>query len=125
MPRASTITTRRQAKIIYPDSDGKPLGETGTHIDSPPLQGYRLRRGRYTRIKAETGRLPSEVLGLHLEPNGLDLRLYNPRTGCWVPTSEEIDTALRDEEAARRRAQEEAAQLRQEVDRLRKKLQEG
>src|SRR5262249_30205404 len=33
----------------------------------PPLRGYRLHRGRYVRIKPVKGRLPSKVLGLHLE----------------------------------------------------------
>src|SRR5262245_39436037 len=34
---------------------------------NPPLQGYRLSRGRYVPIRSVAGRLPSEVLGLHLE----------------------------------------------------------
>jgi Uma2 family endonuclease len=98
----------------------------------PSLQGYRLKRGRFVRIKVESGRLPSDVLGLHLERVGSDLRLYNPRTRSWELTSEEVETTLRareaalhDEEAARRQAQAEAEQLRREVDRLRKKLKEG
>jgi Uma2 family endonuclease len=247
MPRGSTIPTKRQSTIFYPESDGKPLGETGTHIDvnltaldvlrryysprqdvailcnmflyyvegnprknvapdlfvtlgvpantkrrtfkvweegkgpdcvlevtskateaedletkfvlyrdilkvreyflldpldeylNPPLQGYRLKRGRYTRIKAEAGRLPSEVLGLHLERNGLDLRLYNPETGRWESTSEEIEDtlrereavlletkiALREQRAASLQAQDQIEQLRREVDRLRREVEGG
>jgi len=240
MTRATTPRINRKAEIEYPESDGKPLGETGTHIDvtltlldvlrryyskrtdvavlsnmfvyyvegnprknvapdlfvtfdvpantkrrtfkvweegkgpdfvleasskktrnedldkklviyrdilkvreyvifdpldeylDPSLQGYRLKRGRYTRIKADSGRLPSEVLGLHLERDGLDLRLYNPRTKRWELTSEEVaemlrerETALRNEELARREAQLEAERLRWELDQLRKRLKEG
>ncbi len=42
---------------------------------NPPLQGYRLHRGIYRRIRAVQQRLPSQVLGLHLERAGSDLRL--------------------------------------------------
>ncbi len=91
----------------------------------PSLQGYRLKRGRYVRIKVESGRLPSEVLGLHLERDGLDLRLYNPRTKRWELTSEEVAETLRNEELARREAQAEAERLRRELDQLQKRLKEG
>ena len=77
----------------------------------PPLQGYRLRKGRYGRIRPVKGRLPSHVLGLHLERNGKDLRLYDPAAGQWLPTHEEIlaqiraetEELLREAEALRRR----------------------
>jgi Uma2 family endonuclease len=71
----------------------------------PPLQGYRLWRGRYVAIKPGAGRLPSKVLGLHLERDGNQLRLYNPATGLWLPTP-----------------QEEVAHLRREVEELRRRL---
>jgi Uma2 family endonuclease len=71
----------------------------------PPLQGYRLWRGRYVAIKPVAGRLPSKVLGLHLERDGDQLRLYNPATGLWLPTP-----------------QEEVAHLRREVEELRRRL---
>jgi Uma2 family endonuclease len=240
MPRATQPKLKRKTEIKYPESDGKPLGETGTHIDvtltlldvlrryysrridvailsnmflyyvegnprknvapdlfvtldvpantkrrtfklweegkgpdfvlevssretaeedlerkfvlyrdilkvreyfifdpleeylDPSLQGHRLKRGRYTRIRVESGRLPSEVLGLHLERDGLDLRLYNPRTKRWEPTSDEVEKTLREREAALhesdaalRQAEAEAERLRQELDRLRKQLKEG
>ncbi len=47
----------------------------------PVLQGYRLVEGSYQRIEPVDGRLPSEVLGLHLEADGLVVRLFNPTTG--------------------------------------------
>jgi Uma2 family endonuclease len=64
----------------------------------PSLQGYRLRKGKYAPIRAVGGRLPSKVLGLHLERGGLDLRLYNPETRLWLPNPAE-------ERAARERAE--------------------
>jgi Uma2 family endonuclease len=70
----------------------------------PSLQGYRLARGRYKPIAAVEGRIPSEVLGLHLERDGNDLRLYNPRTRVWERTSEEVTKALGTSETARREA---------------------
>src|SRR5438552_11715171 len=46
-----------------------PLGD---YLD-PPLRGYRLRKGVYQPIHEVTGRLPSQVLGLHLEREGNQL----------------------------------------------------
>jgi Uma2 family endonuclease len=56
----------------------------------PSMQGYRLRGGDYHTIHPVNGRLPSQVLGLHLERDGQDLRLYDPTTGKWVPTPREL-----------------------------------
>ncbi len=80
----------------------------------PALQGYRLRKGRYVRIRPVKGRLPSKVLGLHLEAVGEQLRFYNPATGAWLLTPLEQAEA---EKAARARA--EAAQAQAEQDRQR------
>jgi Uma2 family endonuclease len=55
----------------------------------PPLQGYRLKRGRYVRIKPVRGRLPSEVIGLQLERSWQTLRFYDPAAKLWVPTGQE------------------------------------
>ena len=55
------------------------------------------------------GRLPSKVLGLHLERDGTQLRLWDPATGERLPTPNE----------RAERAEAEAAQLRQELARLR------
>jgi Uma2 family endonuclease len=68
---------------------------------SPPLRGFRLARGKYVRIKPSAGRLPSTVLGLHLERDGTKLRLFDPGTGRRLPTR------LEAREAAERRAQDE------------------
>lgn len=50
----------------------------------PPLQGYRRVEDRFERIVPLDGRLPSEVLGLHLEQDGEWLRLYIPEQGKWI-----------------------------------------
>src|SRR5262249_24040834 len=56
----------------------------GDYLD-PPLQGYRLWRGKYVAVRPVKGRLPSKVLGLHLERDGRNLRLYDPATGGGLP----------------------------------------
>jgi len=73
---------------------------TKDYLD-PPLQGFRLARGKYVPIKRIAGRLPSRILGLHLERDGTKLRLFDPATG------ERLLTRLEGREAAERRAEEE------------------
>jgi Uma2 family endonuclease len=111
----------------------------------PSLQGFRLVRARYKPISPVAGRLPSEVLGLHLERDDMDLRAYNPKTALWEPTGGELAgllrasrtahrkerTARRKEEDARRTAEEarraaesEIELLRQENDALRQRFTE-
>jgi hypothetical protein len=65
---------------------------------------------------------------------GLELRLFDPRTGRWLPTQEEIDKELetrqkelgetekarRQETAARLRAEEIRRQAQAEIERLRR-----
>lgn len=101
----------------------------------PPLQGYRLIQGQYVRIEPVAGRLPSAVLGLHLEAAGQFLRFHDPATGQWLLTPEEEAAARRQAEAeqaraearlareaeARRQAEAEVAQLRRELEALRGK----
>jgi Uma2 family endonuclease len=85
----------------------------------PPLLGYRLVRGKYQPIRPVHGRLPSKVLGLHLERDGDQLRLFDPATGQWLPTPQE--TAIQAE--ARRQAEHvENERLRREVEGLRRQL---
>jgi Uma2 family endonuclease len=90
----------------------------------PPMQGHRLRKGEYVPIKPVGGRLPSRVVGLHLERAGSDLRLWNPETGLWLPTAEEnqarLEEALKETDAARRRAEADNERLRGEVEELRR-----
>jgi len=84
----------------------------------PPLQGYRLRAGKYLPIKAVDGRLPSRVVGLHLDRDGSDVRLWNPQTGQWLPTPDE---ARQQADEARQRAEGEVERLRRENEELRRR----
>jgi Uma2 family endonuclease len=55
----------------------------------PQLQGYRLAKGQYVPIALRDGRMPSQGLGLHLEADGNDVRLYDPATNAWLLTPSE------------------------------------
>jgi Uma2 family endonuclease len=91
----------------------------------PPMQGYRLRKDEYVAIRPVEGRLPSQVVGLHLERCGSELRLWNPKTGLWLPTPKEnqarLAEALEETDAARRRALVENERLRREIEALRRR----
>jgi Uma2 family endonuclease len=91
----------------------------------PPLQGFRLIDGDYVPIEPVNGRLPSAVLGLHLERDGTKLRLFNPATGDRLLTpSERSNLAERHAEAAgaaERRLTEENERLRREIEGLRRR----
>ncbi|HXG09023.1 MAG TPA: Uma2 family endonuclease [Gemmataceae bacterium] len=98
----------------------------------PPLQGYRLRKRKYVPIKPVKHRLPSQVLGLHLERHGRELRLYDPATGAWLLTPDEArqqaeearrqaEERQRQAEAARRQAEADVERLRRELDNLRRR----
>jgi Uma2 family endonuclease len=110
----------------------------------PPLQGYRLRAGEYHPIRAVEGRLPSRVLGLHLERDdsvripkqrGSDLRLYDPATARWLPNrAEEVTLAKAEAEQAADKAkraeehvtrvEEHAARVEAENQRLLREMEE-
>ncbi len=81
----------------------------------PRLQGFRLTKGVYRPIRPVKGRLPSQVLGLHLEADGELLRLYDPTSGRWLPTPPEV-------RAAQRQDQAEIERLRRENEELRRRL---
>jgi Uma2 family endonuclease len=107
----------------------------------PPLQGFRLVGGLYAPINAVNGRLPSDVLGLHLERDGQRLRLFNPATGArLLTTAEQSELAERmavaadaERQAERRRAEAEQRRadavddarrlLAEENDRLRQEIE--
>lgn len=84
----------------------------------PQLQGHRLRRGRYEPITPVKGRLPSKVLGLHLEGRGRELRLYDPTTKHWLPTPQE---AVEQATEAQNQAEAENERLRRELAELRRR----
>jgi Uma2 family endonuclease len=97
----------------------------GDYLD-PTLQGYRLSRGDYVPIAAVANRLPSNVLGLHLERSGLDLRFWDPKTGAWLPTLQEQAQRERADrvraETAVERLEQDFRELRAELDALKRKL---
>jgi Uma2 family endonuclease len=110
----------------------------------PPFKGYRLVEGEYRPIEPVDGRLPSEVLGLHLEVDGYLLTLYDPARGHRLLTRLEAlqkekkarlrreatirrknaeirqkDAAIQEKDAALRHAEEENERLRRELEALR------
>ena len=102
---------------------------------TPSMQGYRLIHGKYEQIGTVSGRLPSEVLGLHLERVGSQLRLYDTSTNRRLPTTAERAEAERQRaEAERQRAEAERQRAEAEQERanqaeaanahLRKELEE-
>jgi Uma2 family endonuclease len=74
----------------------------------PPMKGYRLIRGKYHPIPTLQARLPSQILDLHLERDGKDLRLFDPSAREWLSTPAEKLTA---EAAARQQIELENAKL--------------
>jgi len=103
---------------------------TEDYLD-PPLQGFRLVGGEYARIEPIAGRLPSQVVGLHLERDAQKLRLFDPATGQRLLTrlegreaaerrAEEEHRRATAAEAARQRLAEENERLRREIEALRR-----
>ena len=94
------------------------------------LCGYRLIDGEYELIPKTEGLLASEVLGLHLEASGEQLRLYDPRRGVHLPTPAEIREIAERKTAARKAAEAQAAReiaaresAEAEVERLRREIE--
>ena len=94
---------------------------------NPPLQGFRLAGPDYVPIEPVAGRLPSEVLCLHLECDGDRLRFFNPVTGARLLNPIEAREAAdhRAEEERRRAEAAEASQrhLAAENERLRREIE--
>lgn len=86
----------------------------------PSMQGHRLQRGTYVPIDPVQGRLPSEILGLHLERDGSALRLFDPQTGRRLLTPRERAAEAIDE---RQCVENENERLRREIEELRRRLE--
>jgi Uma2 family endonuclease len=99
---------------------------TEDYLD-PPLHGFRLDQGEYVPIAPVAGRLPSQVLGLHLERAGKYLRLFDPTTGERLLTPVEgREAALQGATLEHRRATAAEADLRrlaEENERLRREIE--
>jgi Uma2 family endonuclease len=84
---------------------------------SPPLQGFRIEHGTYTRIAPdETGALKCEQLGITLRLEQSNLVMYDARSGHVLLTEAEAA------EAARKAAETRVVELEAEVQRLRAEL---
>jgi Uma2 family endonuclease len=88
----------------------------------PSLQGFRLIDGRYGSVAWAGAGLFSEVLGLRLERDEMDLRFFDHGTGRRIPTGDEFGRAEAD---ARLKAEAENERLRREIEALRRRLPEG
>ena len=90
---------------------------------TPSMQGWRLVKGVYKPIRAVEGRLPSQTTGLHLERDGIELRLWNPATQerLLVPADAEHRLRLR-AEASAEQASEQAKQASERADRAEAEL---
>jgi Uma2 family endonuclease len=77
----------------------------------PSLQGHRVVDGELVPIEPVAGRIPSAILGLHLERRGTELRLYDPATGRCLLTPAEAREQLQAENELLRR---QLAELRRE-----------
>ena len=100
-------TTRREDKrtkrTLYRDVLKVPeyfLFDPFEEYLKPSMQGYRLVEGEYVAIEPVAGRLQSYMLGLHLERDGTQLRLFDPATGRWLPTPQEQTAAAQADAAA-------------------------
>jgi Uma2 family endonuclease len=101
---------------------------------NPSLQGLRLVDGEYLPIEWVAGRLPSGVLGLHLEGDWQELRLYDParRSRLLKPfelrreSDQRAEAAEKQAEAAEKRAESSDKARREamaEVERLRQEIE--
>ena len=91
---------------------------------APSMQGYRLLNGQYARIRPVKGRLPSKVLGLHLERDGTELRLFDPASAKWLRTTSELNTDLQKSEAEIEKTEAELQQTEAELQQTEAELQQ-
>ncbi len=94
---------------------------------SPALQGHRLADGEYRPIEPVDGKLPSEVLGLHLQAEADFVRFFDPETGRRLPNRlerlAEQETANRALEAMNLAKDAALRDAETEIDRLRRELE--
>jgi Uma2 family endonuclease len=95
----------------------------GDYLKPDRLRGFRLRKGEYVPLALVDGRMPSQVLALHLERDGDALRLYDPATKAWLPTPDERAARAESEKQRADQAERQNAALTEENERLRKELE--
>lgn len=66
------------------------------------LVGYRLENGKYAELEVKDGRVKSEVLGLELVDTGETLRLFDPATEQFLPTTNESAIAYQELQEAQK-----------------------
>jgi len=101
--RTTSREDKRTKRTLYRDVLKVPeyfLFDPFEEYLKPSMQGYRLVEGEYEPINPVAGRLPSEVLGLHLERDGTQLRLFDPMTCQRLPTPGEQVAAAETKAAA-------------------------
>lgn len=90
----------------------------------PPLQGFFLQRGDDALMPVVSGRLVSEVLALHFEADGEDLRLYDPAAARRLRNPPEERAFAAEMAAERDQARADNARLEGELAELRRRLAE-
>lgn len=83
-----------------------------------PLLAFRLEDGLYEELTVQDGCVMSEALGLELVDTGQTLRLRDPRTGRYLLTRTELETARQQAETRANAAELELARLRAEMAKL-------
>jgi Uma2 family endonuclease len=90
------------------------------------LRGFRLRDGDYEEIAAVDGRLPSKVLGLHLEAVGEELRLWDPKTQAYLlMPDEKLAKAQRRNLQLQSKYEAEIERLQREIEALKQQAKKG
>lgn len=123
-------STRRQDEVLKPEvyaRIGVPecfLYDPTSDYLEPPLQGFRLRPGGYTRITLdETGALECEQLDIALRLEQGNLVMRDAQSGKTLLTEAEAEKAARQrEKAARQAAETRVAELEAQVERLKAEL---
>ena len=117
--KATRQADRTQQREIYRDLLKVPeyfqFDPTEDSLE-PSLQGVRRVGDDYVAIEPVDGRLPSAVLGLHLERRGWELRLWDPARGAQLLTPKER------RERTRQRAEQEWRRAEREKHRAEREM---
>jgi Uma2 family endonuclease len=110
---------RRKREEKYQDALGVPEC-LYVDLDRHQLELWRLQAGKYRRVREEGGRLYSEELGVWFgwDPGAEFVRIWTV-DGRILPTPEEWEQQLQEEQRLRQEAEARAAALAAELERLR------